>query len=105
MSDIILRQIDSVLMERIQRVAQAHGWDLQTALMRLLEQGLYVCEGELARSLNDADAKALQDAIAALESVPSDPGFAQIGRVGESEEAAAPSSGLLSSEGAADNGR
>ncbi|AWV08735.1 hypothetical protein [Marilutibacter maris] len=81
MSDIILRDIDSVLMERIKRVADAHGWDLQAALMQLLEQGLYVCEGELSRSFNDADARALQEAIAAMEDVPNDPGFARIGQI------------------------
>lgn len=81
MSDIILRDIDAVLMERIQRVANAHGWSLQVALMQVLEQGLYVCEGELSRSFDDADARALQEAISAMEQVPSDPGFAKIGRV------------------------
>ena len=81
MSDIILRDIDTVLMERIKRVADAHGWGLQAALMQLLEQGLYVCEGELSRSFNDADARALQEAIAAMEDVPNDPGFARIGQV------------------------
>ncbi|MCF7222800.1 hypothetical protein [Marilutibacter chinensis] len=81
MSDIILRDIDAVLMGRIKRVADAHGWSLQVALMQVLEQGLYVCEGELSRSFDDADARALQEAIAAMEQVPSDPGFAKIGRV------------------------
>jgi hypothetical protein len=86
MSDIILRDIDAVLMERIERIAAAHGWNLQTALMQLLEHGLFACEGELSRSLSDTDARALQDAIAALEGVPSDPGFAMIGRATPAED-------------------
>ncbi len=81
MSEIILRDFDAVLLERVNRVAEAHGWNLQTALVQILEQGLFACEGELSRSLSDADARALQDAIAAMESVPSDQGFARIGRV------------------------
>jgi hypothetical protein len=81
MSEIILRDIDAVLLERLQRVAEAHGWTQQSALMQILEQGLFVCEGELSGSLSDADARALQEAIAAMESVPSDLGFARIGRV------------------------
>lgn len=81
MSEIILRDFDAVLLERVNRVAEAHGWNQQSALVQIIEQGLYVCEGELSRSLDDADARALQDAIAAMESVPSDQGFAMIGRV------------------------
>ena len=90
MNDIILRDIDPVLMERIKRVADAHGWNLQAALMQVLEQGLYVCEGELSRSFDDADARALQEAISALEQVPSDPGFALIGRADPLSPPAAP---------------
>ncbi|MBB1061793.1 hypothetical protein [Marilutibacter spongiae] len=81
MSEIILRDFDAVLLERVNRVAEAHGWSQQSAFAQIIEQGLYVCEGELSRSLDDADARALQDAIAAMESVPSDQGFAMIGRV------------------------
>ncbi|MDQ3617446.1 MAG: hypothetical protein M3374_01750 [Pseudomonadota bacterium] len=80
MTDIVLRNIDAVLADRIRRVAEANGWASQDALMHLLEHGLFACEGELAGKLNDSDAMALQAAIAALEQVPSDPGFALIGR-------------------------
>ncbi|MFL6593432.1 MAG: hypothetical protein ACJ8GK_12100 [Luteimonas sp.] len=80
MTDIMLRDIDAVLAERIGRIAQAHGWTLPQALLRLLELGLHACEGETAMRLAGHESDVLQAAIAALESVPSDPGFALIGR-------------------------
>lgn len=80
MADIVLRDIDDLLADRIRRVAEANGWPLQEALMHLLEHGLFACEGALAGKLNDADTRALQSAIAALEQVPNDSGFALIGR-------------------------
>lgn len=80
MTDIVLRNIDALLADRIRRVAEANGWELQDALMHLLEHGLFACEGEMAGKLNESDAMALQAAIAALEKIPGDPGFAMIGR-------------------------
>lgn len=80
MTDIVLRDIDALLADRIRRVAEANGWALQDALMHLLEHGLFACEGELSGKLSDTDAKALKAAIAALEQVPNDSGFAMIGR-------------------------
>lgn len=80
MTDIMLRDIDAVLADRIGRIAQAHGWTLPDALLRLLELGLHACEGETAMRLAAHESDALQAAIAAMESVPSDPGFALIGR-------------------------
>ena len=84
MTDIILRDIDAVLADRIRRIAEAHGWNLPEALLRLLEQGLHACEGELAARLDQAERDVLQAAILALEGVPDDPGFALIGRAEES---------------------
>lgn len=80
MSEIVLRDIDPILSERIRRVAEGYGWSVQDALMHLLEHGLFVCEGEMAGRFDDSDASALQAAIAALEEVPDDPGFSLIGR-------------------------
>ncbi|MDR0184625.1 hypothetical protein [Lysobacter arvi] len=81
MTDIILHDIDPLLLDRVKRVAQQRNWPLQEALMHLLEHGLFACEAELAARFNDSDANALQAAIAALEGIPSDPGFSMIGRV------------------------
>lgn len=81
MTDIVLPALDPVLSERIGRLAQARNWSMQQTLLHLIEQGLYACEAELKARFNDADAQALQEAIAALENIPDDPGFSLIGRM------------------------
>ena len=81
MSEIVLRDIDPVLAERIRRVAESRRMGLPEALLYLLEQGLYAAEADMTVRFNDRDSDALMEAIAALEQVPSDPGFSLIGRV------------------------
>lgn len=80
MTDIVLKDIDPVLSERIREVGQTRGWDLPETLQWLLEQGLYASEQGTAVSLDDRESGALQAAILALEQVPDDSGFALIGR-------------------------
>ena len=46
MTDIVLKDADPVLFDRIRRVADARGWTLPRALQYLLEQGLHVYEGD-----------------------------------------------------------
>lgn len=79
MTDIVLRDIDALLAERIRRIADARSWALPDTLLFLLEHGLYACETGAAR-LDDSESDVLQNAIAALEQVPDDPGFSLIGR-------------------------
>jgi hypothetical protein len=81
MTDIILRDIDQALAERIKRLADARGWNIHDTLLTLLGKGLYACECGEQVHLDDAEARALQWAIAALEQVPDDAGFGLIGRV------------------------
>ena len=81
MTEIVLRDIDPVLAERIRRIADARRWDLPRTLQYLLEQGLYAVEADMNVRFSDNDSSALREAIAALESVPNDPGFSLIGRV------------------------
>jgi len=99
MTDIILHDIDPLLLDRVKRVAQARSWPLQEALMHLLEHGLFACEAELAARFNDSDANALQAAIAALEGIPSDPGFSMIGRTERTSDVNGPT---LESQGLTD---
>ena len=89
MTDIVLRDIDAVLAERITRIAQAHGWSQPQALLHVLERGLHACEGDGAIGLAEQEARVLRAAIQAMEHVPSDPGFALIGRAGPAPEPAA----------------
>lgn len=79
-TDIILHNLDPVLSDRLRRVAEMRGWSLQRTALHLIETGLFAVEAELAGRFEDHDARALQEAIAAMEGIPSDPGFAMIGR-------------------------
>ena len=90
MTEIVLRDIDPVLADRIRRVADARRWDLPRTLQYLLEQGLYAVEADMNVRFSDTDSDALREAIAALEQVPSDPGFSLIGRVDRPKELDAP---------------
>ena len=80
MTDIVLKDIDEVLLERIRRAADRRGWTLQHAMLHLLEQGLYAVEGDGRMSFDSSEADVLQAAIAALEGVP-DGVFSKIGQV------------------------
>ena len=79
MPDLILRDIEPSLLDRIRRLASAHGSSLEETLLVLLDRGL-ASSDEPGGGLDAQDARVLQEAIAALENVPSDPGFALIGR-------------------------
>jgi hypothetical protein len=80
MTDIVLRDIDAGLADRIRLIADAHGWELPGTLLRLLELGLHAVERDGAVALADNEAQVLEAALKALEQVPSDAGFALIGR-------------------------
>lgn len=82
MTDIILRDIDATLADRIRRIGEAFGWSPPDTLLHLLEHGLDACEGDGKARLDAAERDILGSAIQALESVPDDPGFALIGRAG-----------------------
>ena len=90
MTDIVLRDIDSMLADRIRRIADLRRWDLPRTLQYILEQGLYAVEADMNVRLTDADTDALREAISALEQVPNDPGFSLIGRVDPPGEPDAP---------------
>lgn len=83
MTDLVLRDIDPVLADRIRHLAQARGWDMHQTLLTLLEQGLYACESGLSVHFDDSEAEALKQAISALEQVEDDEGFGLIGRTPE----------------------
>jgi antitoxin component of RelBE/YafQ-DinJ toxin-antitoxin module len=80
MTDIVLKDIDEFLLERIKRVADRRGWPMTQALRHLLEQGLYAVEGDGKLGFDNSEADVLQAAIAALEEVP-DGVFSMIGQL------------------------
>ena len=81
MTDIVLRDIDALLADRIRRLGELRGWTVHETLLRVLEHGLHGYEGDGAVRLEAGESGALEAAIAAMEQIPSDPGFALIGRV------------------------
>ena len=88
MTDIVLQDIDPALAGRIRELAQARGWSMHDTLLKLIEHGLYHCEDAGDGNFDSLDSDVLKDAIAALEQVPDDAGFAMIGRVGAPPEQA-----------------
>ena len=88
MTDLVLRDIDPVLAERIRKVAQTNGWDMHETILHLIERGLYASEGGALR-FDGSESDVMQSVIAALETVPNDPGFSLIGRIGGSAPTAA----------------
>lgn len=81
MTDIILHDIDTVLADRIKRVADARGWTVPRTLLHLLEQGLHVYEGDGRVHFDSSENEVLEAALAALAEIPDDKGFALIGKV------------------------
>ncbi|MEL1263134.1 hypothetical protein [Pseudoxanthomonas putridarboris] len=75
MTDIVLKDIDPILADRIRRVSQARGWNIHDTILNLLEQGLFTCEAEVSGGFNDAEVNVLSDAINALKDVPAGKGF------------------------------
>ncbi|HVK50915.1 MAG TPA: hypothetical protein VM469_04150 [Pseudoxanthomonas sp.] len=75
MTDIVLKDIDPVLAERIRRIAHARGWNVHDTLFNLIEQGLFHCESEVRRGFDTSEVDALTAAINALRDVPAGKGF------------------------------
>ncbi|MCR6685933.1 hypothetical protein [Pseudoxanthomonas sp.] len=75
MADLVLRDIDPILADRIRRVSVARGWTQQETLTRLLEQGLFASEHEVRSGFENPEVTALSDAIAALKMLPAGKGL------------------------------
>ncbi|HIE1100580.1 MULTISPECIES: hypothetical protein [Stenotrophomonas] len=75
MADVVLRDLDPLLLERIRRVAVARGWTHEQTCSALLEQGLFSSELEVRSGFGDPEVDALSAAIAALQALPAGQGF------------------------------
>lgn len=75
MADIVLRDVDPLLLERIRRVAVARGWTHEQTCHAVLEQGLLSSELEVRSGFGDPEVDALSAAIAALQAMPAGQGF------------------------------
>jgi hypothetical protein len=82
MADFLLRDIDERVAERIKEMARQKGWPLNDVMLLLLKQALGIIEpepapvpGDIARltgAWNDDEARAFQEAMAAMSSLPDD---------------------------------
>lgn len=81
MADIVLRDIDPEMVERIKSVARQRGWTIHDVILHVLRQGLGLSAEEpripgdvarLAGAWDDREANALREAISALEHLPDD---------------------------------
>lgn len=70
MADVILRDIDPLLLERIRRLAVARGWTLEQTCLALLEQGLFAGEQEVRGGFENPEVDVLSEAIHALQALP-----------------------------------
>lgn len=75
MTDLLIRDLDSILTERIQRLSAARGWSIDETIARLIEHGLFAMEAEVRGGFSDPEVDALADAIAALRAVPQGASF------------------------------
>jgi hypothetical protein len=80
MTDLLLRDIDPNLAVRIRRVADTNSWTMHETILHLIERGLFASEGGALR-FDSSESDVMQSVIAALETVPNDPGYSLIGRV------------------------
>lgn len=44
MTDLLIRDLDSILTERIQRLSAARGWSIDETIARLIEHGLFATD-------------------------------------------------------------
>ena len=79
MTDLIVKDVDDALVERITAFAASQGWGQARTLRFLLEQGLRASVGDERSSFDADEDTVLAAAISALEQVPDDT-FALIGR-------------------------
>ena len=82
MADFLLRDIDERVAERIKEIARQKGWPLNDVMLLLLKQALGIIEpepapvpGDIARltgAWNDDEARAFEEAMAAMSGLPDD---------------------------------
>lgn len=82
MADFLLRDIDERVAERIKEMARQKGWPLNDVILLLIKQALGLVDpepapvpGDIARlngAWNDDEARAFQEAMTAMTSLPDD---------------------------------
>ena len=82
MADFLLRDIDERIAERIKEMARQKGWPLNDVILLLIKQALGIVEpepapvpGDIARltgAWSDDEARAFEEAMSAMTSLPDD---------------------------------
>ncbi|WP_290890839.1 hypothetical protein [Arenimonas sp.] len=82
MADFLLRDIDERVAERIKEMARQKGWPLNDVILLLIKQALGIVEpepapvpGDIARltgAWSDDEARAFEEAMSAMTSLPDD---------------------------------
>lgn len=85
MADILLRDVDAGMVERIKEVARERDWPIHDVLLFALKRGLGIIEPEppkvpgdiarLAGSFEDAESRAFNEALAALKGLDNDQAY------------------------------
>ena len=75
MADVVLRDVDSLLYERIRRVAVARGWTHELICSILLAQGLLSSDLVVRSCFGDPEVDALSAGIAGSQAMPAWQGF------------------------------
>ncbi|WP_045757624.1 hypothetical protein [Xanthomonas albilineans] len=71
MTDLLLRDIDPLMFERIGHIAVARGLTQHQTVLALIEQGLFASEQDLRKGFKSVELDALSEAITALRALPS----------------------------------
>ncbi|MDX2298199.1 MAG: hypothetical protein NW204_00585 [Xanthomonadaceae bacterium] len=82
MADILLRDVDNGMVERVKQIARERGWPIHDVLLHALKQGLGIIEPEppkepgdiarLAGSFEDTETRAFDEALRALKQLEDD---------------------------------
>lgn len=70
-----MQEIDPILSERINRMANARGWTRQQTIAELIEHGLFVMEAEVRGGFENKEVDVLSAAINALRAIPAGRSF------------------------------
>ncbi|OAX55279.1 hypothetical protein [Xanthomonas graminis] len=75
MTDLLLRDINPLLVDRIRRIAVSRGWTQHQTVLNLIEHGLFASEYQVRSGFENPEVDVLSEAIAALRELPAGAGF------------------------------
>jgi hypothetical protein len=70
MPDLVVRGMDTMLLERVRRLAISRGWSHRQAVTALVECGLFYIDMHPGNGFASPELDVLQEAVSALERLP-----------------------------------